>query len=418
MPPEDAVLDATTEAVEETPIDTGETTQEADTGAAEPSGEPETGGTPAVPEPPVIDGKRLSSEAKATIEEIHAKNPILARELRNALFAADRFRREVPGGLREVQELRQTIEDMGGPEGIGGLNQEISGWREFDSQFTAGDPKALDFILSSDEGKQAFASIAPTAFDRYAELDQPGYESYIARQAFGSLNASGIPLAIQRLVDLVGDNPKAVEQLQTINNWVNYMQQAAMRKNESPKIAQPKVDGQLTEAQQKLRTYEREEWKRETAYEQSKVFNAEWNRIVAGRKLSDTQTAAIRELFQSRLDKVVRQHVDKLNRFFDAKDKEGFLRYASGITRNEIPKALRAAFDAILPNKPGPKAPVNGAQKVSRGTAPVKPPVGFQVIQKEPSNDQIDMRHPFNNPANYSAGKAVLKDGKRVQWKT
>jgi len=92
------------------------------------------------------------------------------------------------------------------------------------------------------------------------------------------------------------------------------------------------------------------------------------------------------------------------------------MKYAAKLDREELPKALRAAFDTIMPGKPGPRpgtapAPKNGAP--ARGMPIAQ---GFVQIAKQPATSEIDFRNPFNNAQNFQAGKAVLTNGKRVQW--
>src|SRR6185312_16787243 len=113
--PEDAIatLEAPAEtAVEETTVDAGtedtgaETTDE----TAEGDGGEETG----EPAARTGDGKFLSDADKAILAEIKAKDPKLAARVRNALFASEAFKKAVPGGLKEVQQLRSQIEQVGG----------------------------------------------------------------------------------------------------------------------------------------------------------------------------------------------------------------------------------------------------------------------------------------------------------------
>jgi len=165
----------------------GETTETVDTGAdvtAEPETAETTTETDAEVQPgqlrPVENG-RLSPAAKAALDQVKATDPKLAASFQKALFLADRVARELPGGFKEVQQLKQTIEQLGGEQGIQEFQQELGGWRDFDEQFTAGDPKVLEFLTGTPEAKDAFLKIAPLAFDRFAKIHPDGYNSYIRR---------------------------------------------------------------------------------------------------------------------------------------------------------------------------------------------------------------------------------------------
>ncbi len=417
--PEDAVMDTAVDtALDAEPVDTGaEPVSEPDPAGAEPVAEP---GAPAVAEPAkLIDGGKLTAEAKATIDKIKAENPALGNQLQRALFKNAEIERALPGGLKELNTLRQTVETLGGEHGIQELQTEVNGFRQFDEQFTAGDPKAIEFMTSDPSGQEAFVKLMPSALGKFLELHPSGYSQYMAQVFSGDLSNAGIPLALMRIADFLGDNAQAKEQWQKISDYVNRVGQLASQQVDNPKFAKAAPDNRAGELDQREATLTRNEWKTESSGEQRSVFESEWNRLAAGRKLSDAQTAAVKELFESRLNKAVNgKHQETLERYFSAKDKAGFLRYASSINKTELPKALREAFDAVIPAKPGPRPGSAPAPKPTNGKPANGMPIaqGFVQVAQRPSTAEIDMRNPFNNPKNFLDGKAILKGGKRVQW--
>ena len=159
---------------------------------------------------PVIDNK-LSAPAKAALDQIRTSNPTLATTLQRALFLQDRILRELPGGMKELQTMRQRIEELGGETGIQEFRGELDGWRAFDQQYTAADPKVLDFLTNTPEAQDAFLKIAPMAFNKFAELNPDGYASYLARAVISDMEKERLPLAMMRLQDFIGENPRAIE---------------------------------------------------------------------------------------------------------------------------------------------------------------------------------------------------------------
>ncbi len=415
--PEDAVMDATVDTALDTDVGAE---PEVDTGAepAEGADSAETG-KPAIESPtkPLIDGGKLSAEAKETLDKIKLENPALARSLQRALFKEAEYARELPGGIKDLKALRDTIETLGGEHGIQEIQQELNGWQQFDQQFTAGDPKAIEFMTSEPEGQTAFLKLIPSAFAKYEELHPDGYSQYMAQVFAHTIGQSGIPLALERLSDFIGDNPKAQEQWAKIAQFIKGIGDMSRKQVEAPKFgaAAPDTRGQDLDTREQQLT--RSEWRSETASAQRQVFESEWARLSAGRKLSEPQTAAIKELFESRLNRAVGQHKDTLERYFKAKDKAGFLKYATQLNKTELPKALREAFDAVVPGKPGPKAAI--AQPGKNGGPPAKGvPIaqGFVQVAKQPATMDIDYKNPFNTASNFQSGKAILKGGRRVQW--
>jgi hypothetical protein len=114
---------------------------------------------------------------------------------------------------------------------------------------------------------------------------------------------------------------------------------------------------------------------------------------------------------------VQQKHKDTFDRYAAAKDGEGFKRYASQVSKTEIPRVLRGIFEAALPAKPGPR-PANGVAPAKNGIPAKGVPIaaGFTQIAKQPATLDIDYRNPFNNPKNFQDGRAILKDGKKVAW--
>lgn len=414
--PEDAVLEAPAVDIEipsegiSEPSDggQGDRGEEQETGTGEqPTGAPARAVT--------ADGKNLTPEAKAVIEEIKAKNPALAKSIRDAIFDQARIRAALPGGLREVQELRQTLESVGGKEGIEQAQGELQGWNDFDAKFTAGDPAAIDFIMETPEGKDAFMRMAPIAFNRFAAENPEGYAAYVSQAIHADVVRNGLPTALQMMQYCLskGDVEGASQEFGKVSGWFQGLQEMSQKSVQMPK--REVANDQVTELQGRADQAERTTWRMETAQQSNSTFSQEWNRLSAGRKLSGTQGEAIRELFESRMGKAIKQHEPKLNGYFTTRDKQGFLKYAASIDKTEIPKALRAAFDAVVPARPGPKTTAGANGKPANG-APVKAAPGFQVIGERPKSDQIKWADSFNTQSNIKAGRAVLTDGRRVQW--
>ncbi len=272
-------------------------------------------------------------------------------------------------------------------------------------------------MTSEPEGREAFLKLIPSALAKYEQLHPEGFSNYMAQVIGGTMAQHGIPLALERLSDFIGDNPKAIEQFNKLVGFTKFIGDLSTKQVQPPKFQSEAPNNERTQFEQERSQFEREKWKNETSSEQKQVFDNEWSRLTAGRKLSEQQTAAIYELFSARFDKSVAKHAETLDRYFGAKDKNGFLRFTSQLSKTEVPKALREAFDAIVPAKPGPR-PSNGASAPRNGT-PAKGVAiaqGFTQIDKQPATAEIDYRNPFNSIANFQQGRAVLKDGKKVQW--
>lgn len=410
-----AVLDAPAEVADDGAADSGAEGGDAPEVADDPNAPPvDPNAAPAKAEPVISeDGKRLSEQARSMLDELRKTNPELAKQFRNALFEADRFKRAVPGGLHEVQELRETVEQLGGDEGIQRVQEELSGWQQFDQQFTAADPRAIDFMVETPEGKQSFLQLAPVAFAKFAELNPEGYSAYVAKSFVSTMDAHRIPLALERLQDFIGDNPKAQQVFKQVADFVNMIGEYAAKPVTAPKAA-PAADannGELTKIQQERDGLMRTEWRRETATEQNRVYSSELARELNGRKISDVQREDILHRVQTKLSLRIKEQAGKLDQYFAVRDKEGFLKFCNAFSRKEIPALLREAVARYVPAKPGPKQtpPANGR------TAPAaKVTAGVATVNKMPTAAEIDWSSSFTN---IKGGKAALKNGQKVTWK-
>ncbi len=258
----------------------------------------------------------------------------------------------------------------------------------------------------------------PAALQKFEQLHPEGFQNYMAQVIAGTVGSYGIPLALERLGDFIADNPKAMEQWSKIAGFVKTMGDLAQKQVQMPKREAAAPDGERAKFESERVAFEREKWKTETAGPQAQVFQSEWARLANGRKVSTEQDLAIRELFESRMNKAIASgdHAKNLDRYFAAKDKTGFLRYADKLNKEELPKALRAAFDAIMPARPGPRP--NGAPPVKNGAPARGVPIaqGFTQVAQRPATAEIAMNDSRNTPKLFQEGKAFLKGGKAVQW--
>jgi hypothetical protein len=419
--PDDAVMDAAADVDVSTP-DTGEEAggeeSTPDTPVAE-AEQPDQTDKITTPELKLIDGGKLSADAKKHLEELKTTNPPLAKALQRALYRGAEIDKALPGGIKELAALKQTVETLGGENGIKDIQAEVNGWHQFDEQYMAGDPKAIDFMTSEPEGREAFLKLIPSALAKYEELHPDGFSQYMAQVIGGTMGQHGIPLALERLSDFIGDNPKAIEQFNKLAGFVKFIGDLSTKQVQAPKFQQAAPDNERAQFEQERSQFEREKWRNETAAEQKQSFDSEWARLSAGRKLTDQQTAAIQELFGSRFDRAIAKHSETLDRYFGAKDKNGFLRYTSQLSKTEVPKALREAFETILPQKPGPR-PGTAPAPAKNGT-PAKGVAiaqGFTQIAQQPNYaTDVALNNPFNSIDRFRSGMAILKDGRKVQWK-
>jgi hypothetical protein len=342
----------------------------------------------------------------------------IAKTIQRALFAEDRLRRELPGGFKDLQNLRQSVEQLGGENGIKDLQAETNGWREWDKQYTAGDPKALDFLTATPEAQASFEKIAPMAFDKFRQTSPEGYNSYVSQVFVGDMQASGIPLALERLQDfLPADNPKALAALKPIIDYVNRLGEMA-RKQPTPATTARPDDTRAKEYDKRDSDLRGKEWGGETATLHNSLYRDAMAKHLGGRTLTPAQNSALVKLYKSNLSDMLaakKEWKPNIDRYFGAKDKPGYLRYFESNYKEAVPRALRQSIAELgIGGKPGPKP---GEAKPGQKAAAVnsKPDEGFKLVNAKP-NFMNDVNRNLTTATMFQQKKAVLKNGTRVQW--
>ena len=426
--PEDVAIDVS-------PADTGVDTSVPDSGADIDIASPDTGAEPEAPETPegepgakpgrvVVDG-RLSPQAKAALDAIAAdpKNKSIADALRREVFLAERLRRELPGGVQELQGLRQQIETLGGAEGIKETQNELNGWHEFDQQFTAGDPKVLEFLTQTPEGMQSFLKIVPMAMEKYREAHPEGFNSYVTGVWNADMNQAQIPLVVARLADYLSQVPEGVREQamglwKHLNDYTNRISQLASKAVTAPKIeTPPKSDNSL---QERELNFTRKEWRSEAEQQHhNKIFNAAWQKHVGTKQISPEQQRGIIRLYRTELQELLSNKKDwnsTLERYVKSGQKDGFLRHFGTVYQEASPLALRKALSAFGINKAGVKPTPTATPGVTKPVGTAKPAAGFVLIGKKPDM-ATEVNRPMTTAEMWTKRQAVLKDGRKVTWR-
>ena len=416
--PEDALLDAPTEEVDlDAAPDGGDATP--DTGESTPEVNPESHEDSA---PVISDANgqlKLSETARAQLDKIKAENPKLAREMRAALFDRQTLLAKVPGGVKEALATIEAYEAEGGSEAVQAVKDEVRLWQDLDADFQAGKP---EFVRDIAEGNpEAFAKLAPTVMTKFAELAPDAFSYEVSKVFAQDLQANDVMLTMKLLQREIADIPEAnrgtVQKLwNTLAGYIDRVN--GMAKTPPKNEAKPNVVNPTSDIDQREQALTIQEFGAERAKVLDSVTSAEFKKQIGNRKASESQISAIQELYESRLDKMLRSdrnHTSKVDRFLAAKDKAGYAKHMAAAYRAKAPLAMEQAFKAVMPGKPGP-APVKPA---ARPAAAGKPALttGFTRSATKPSHNEIDWQATARIPGKKGGdGKFVMRDGSKVLY--
>lgn len=361
------------------------------------------------------DENKLSGPVKVGLQKLREADPKVATVVSRAVFRFAEMEREFPGGLPEVLEMRSKLEEFGGFDSI---QERLEGAEELTGladQFMEGNPAFVEDMLES--SPESFNALAPIVFQKYAETQPDAFASYIAKIVASDFQKCNLPLMMMRLEDMLGDNAAAREILGQVNGYLAGFQALA---NKAPAVAPPgpKKAPARTSADQREEQLRSREWNLDRQAVQKTIVGDAYAKAAAGRKASAEERAEIQWRFMNRAkieaDRMFPGWNEKSQRFIRNNDKAGYLRYMTSIYKRIVPEAMASAVQRTLRGKaPGPGIPRGTSQKP--GATPVAAAAGFTMLSKEADTWQID--YGRTSPAMLRENRAILKDGKKVQWR-
>lgn len=407
------------------PDATGDTTDLATTDGGE-GGEPTTDVETPTTEVAATGGNVLSVNGKITaatstaLATIKAQNPAVAAQLTRAAYAVEAFRAEFPGGLKEAREMKAQLAELENFGPIAQTRQELEGFREYDRQFMAGDPRFVETMIAADPA--AFQKLAPSMFVKYSEVNPEGHGTLVAQSTMKDLMDSRVPMSLEMstvLLDDLGQRIQAeapgavglfnrlVQNFNSVVSWVQKVDAQSKKQVAAPEAAKP----DQTQDNERISLLSKV-WSADTGRSLAQKFQSEFTRLSAGRRFTTDQKADIQERFSMRLQKALEAipgFEDRVSQYLRAGDQEGHLRYINSMYAQQVPRIMAALI------KPAAPVAAKTASAPAPGTpAPTPIATGFQRISAMPKREEINWK--LTDQKHIMADRAILNDGRRVQW--
>ena len=365
---------------------------------------------------------KLSEKARAELDKIKAENPRLAREMRAALFDRQTLRSKVPGGVKEALATIEAYEAEGGSEAVQQVKEELGQWKDLDADFQAGRPEFVNDIATGNP--EAFTKIGPVVMAKLAEIAPDVFSHEVSKVFAQDMIQAEVPFALKLFRREIEDtqNPgKTKPGMEGIAEIYNSLQAYADRitglAKTAPKASATTPTAANTTGNPDLDQREQQLTIREFGSERARVYNSvtenEFKRNLGNRKASETQISAIRELYDSRMDKLLRsdkKHTSAVDRFLAAKDKQGYAKHMQAAYKAKAPLAMDQAFKAIMPGKPGPQQ--KQTAKSTTNSVKAVDTTGWTRVSAKPESNTI--AHWKMTKKMLKEGKYILRDGKQV----
>jgi hypothetical protein len=357
------------------------------------------------------DGRVLPAALKKHLAELKGTNPQLSKELRDLWFANRALKEEFPGGLQEIRQLRESVQEFGGIEGIKELKQANDVWNDIDEQWIQGDPTFADRLAEANP--QSFSAIAPRFIDNYSRVDPEGYQRVFGRILAATLRdaeiGNALYLAKQNLA--LKNTEEAGRLLGEVEQWIGGINELAKQAPKAPAKA-PELDRReqsLNEREQKLF---RESVAREFRSSVGSSIQSEIKQVLKGKALDQDRMGVFTRLVDEEIAKLVdgdKSIKQTIERYEAAGDSQGVIKFVNSRVKPLVPKAVDKVYKLLFANTAAKTATAKVPAK-----APAKVEQGWVKIQGPPRPEDVDhSKTPFEMKFK---NQAVLKNGKKVTW--
>jgi hypothetical protein len=397
----------------------GESTEESESQPG--SGKPES-------KEGTVDWKTVPAEVKAHIQEIAKANPKLANQLQNAVYTANNFLKEVPGGLKEIRAMKSEIENLGGIEEIRQLNTThkalVEEQEALDNKARSGDPDIVNNLVEI-AGNEGFSKLMPHTLSKWANMDPQGYSHEMSKIMVNAMRDGGMVANLNLAFKMLKlGTPEAIKEA------TDCLNQAALWANDVNKIAntapeRPKVDPNIASEQAKIDAQKTQLFNQEFASSFGRWRSAEITReitqITGGKALNDYQMQTLTQRVIDDMKSILtsdNEYMKNLDRYYNARDMNDLLKFSKSRTSKILSEVTKKAYRSLFTN-PGAKKVSKVTTPTDKNAAPVKnTPVvqGWAKVEasKAPKPDEIDSKRTTFEMK--FRKQAILKNGKKVYW--
>jgi hypothetical protein len=377
-----------------------------------------------------LDLRTVSPEVKSHLKELAKTNPKLANAIQNAVYTSQTFLKEAPGGVKEIRELRQVVEDAGGVEEIQNLRTTqralIDEQEDMDRRTAAGDPSVLDtFAEVAGEG---FNKLMPVALDRWAQNDPDGYSYSIGKVMVQAMQESGVVASLNLAAKMINlGTPEAyalaTEAFNDVVTWANKVGDMAAKPPQKAAV-DPNIAKQQTEISNQQAQIFNDKFGASFGPWRNGEINRQVKTLAPNKQFTNYQMNALGNGVIQEVQRILMQDQDylkTLERLYDARNMDELLKFTKSRNTKLLPEATKKVYRNLFSEgtlgtkKPAPV--VLGAQPGQKPGTPVAPTVkGWVKIaaDKAPAPDEIDNRKT-DFKMKFQA-QAILKDGRKVFW--
>lgn len=368
-----------------------------------------------------VDGGQAKEDGRLIpkwVRDMKESNPEGYKAAKAAFFSL-KERETIHPTVQAARMEHELVESLGGQEGVNTLQENAGFFRDASSQFLKGDPAFVKDLWAEDPIAAAL-HVSPM-LEEFRAKDMQGYKSTIARIWANDFKQLNFAPALKDLrAAIANKDMRAIGEIsQSIQEWHDSII------DEAQKAEDPRVKTLLAERNKGLETRQkaeqaeflkgyRTEATNAVVSQMDKVFDS----FFRGRKISPDDR---RDLQRDALS-IANRAVEGDKAFIEQRDnhlKRGDSKAALRLTTARFQQEFTTAVKTIARRYglvSGQPTQVPAQQKQNPG-GPAKGPApaqGFVAVNERPPVEQIDSRR--TTPTMIVAGRAVLHDGRKVDW--
>lgn len=387
----------------------GEESAEEAEGAEETEGDEADGG-----EEGAAGGKRALSPEKTiekALNKLRETDPEGAKALRKEFFQTKDYRASF-ATPQEARQARETIDDLGGSEGITKMRGEVADYATELTRMAEGDPQAVEELAR--DFPKGLAKLTPHAVDKLATVNPTEYERLVSRHMAKAMYDKGFTHSNDRLIELIADGKQeaAIALARSMREWIKTAEQFG----KAPAAAAASDEmSDVEKARQEVATEKANLQSQKVASTVTKTMNGivekHLNPLLKGKKLTLSQKQSLARDSFTNISTVLQNKKEyqlRLQALLREGDVNAINRYVGSQVALVAQKSVRQAW--------ADRGFGGGVQKTRTAGAGGNGAGGGSVsMGKKPPADQIDWTKD-RSKMRYMAGEATLKNGKIVKW--
>lgn len=356
----------------------------------------------------------LTDQVKKNRAALKAIDPKFADAIQAMVFRDGRLAREFPGGLNEAIQLKQTISEFGGREGLQESQEALADYGSLEEMFEKGDRQFIERL--ADAAPQSFSAIMPAGLEKWKAVDGETYNHVMAQIMIQTLDSAKVSQTLAQIWQAT-EKKELKDAIESIWNVIDGYREVAS------KAPERKVDPQneaLNRREQELNQREMRTFMAPISssgrQQIADIVNSEMTRGYQWSETSQDVQDAIRERVTAEIvnaSKKDKTFSDNFARYRDRQDAKGLENHIKSFQAKVGPAIVQKV--ARLFNVK-PKISPSGTKVVNKA-APVTQtavPKGWERISRQPTPGEIDRVRTTADMI--MDNKAIMKSGKKVMW--